>query len=395
LNLANKILSILKLSMFLGLAVHQSLHAESVEVALAGLAYSGSASTISNRFPYTQMYEEQRKVAGAPIFQEIYQGINKSGSENISIKPQIDELKGKDQALVTALVLGSETVSIEQFGQLNKLMVLIRGQAMFFDFKSMNIVRSYPISFAYVDLLDHTPSKMEILERVKLVYEGANDKPGLINRFVNTVAKAKLPRQVSRYVQITEVQIKPDALNVLPDYIKSEPGAVETWAADLVGEAISTRAGIPIVPYAKGYAIGNVMSLRVSDGAVWELKLPKPDYEMSVEFSGFKKVKFSEVEGGATSFVYGAYSGIKIQEPLTGKVFLEAPLKNGETSVIPASQKYVDDFPHFYNALNLTFVKLAQILDGKVDEKWIKSATSVKNIDQQISQTKELIKLCK
>lgn len=266
---------------------------------------------------------------------------------------------------------------------------------MFFDFKSMNIVRSYPISFAYVDLLDHVPTQAEVLTRVKMVYEGANDKPGLIGRFANTVAKAKMPSQVSRYIQIADVQIKPEALSSLPDYIKSEPGAAETWAADLAGEAISTRAGIPIIPYAKGYAIGNVMSMRISDGEVWELKLPKPDYEISIEFSGFKKVKFSEVEGGATSYVYGAYSGIKINEPLSGKIFLETPLKNGETSVVPASQKYIDDFPHFYNALNLTFVKLAQVLDGRGDEKWVRSAASAKNIDQQISQTKELIKTCK
>ena len=375
--------------------IYQSAHAQVTEVALAGIAYSGSASTIKNRFPYSQQYEEQKKNAGTTIHQDIYQAINKMAPENLKITPQIEEIKGRDQALVTALVVGSETVSIEQFGQAHKLMVLIRGQAMFFDFKSMNIVRSYPISFAYVDLLDHVPTQAEVLTRVKMVYEGANDKPGLIGRFANTVAKAKMPSQVARYIQIADVQIKPEALSSLPDYIKSEPGAVETWAADLAGEAISTRAGIPIIPYAKGYAIGNVMSMRISDGEVWELKLPKPDYEISIEFSGFKKVKFSEVEGGATSYVYGAYSGIKINEPLSGKIFLETPLKNGETSVIPASQKYIDDFPHFYNALNLTFVKLAQVLDGRGDEKWMKSAASAKNIDQQISQTKELIKTCK
>lgn len=375
--------------------IYQSAHAQVIEVALAGIAYSGSASTIKNRFPYSQQYEEQKKNAGTPIHQDIYQAISKMAPENLKITPQIEEIKGRDQALVTALVVGSETISIEQFGQAHKLMVLIRGQAMFFDFKSMNIVRSYPISFAYVDLLDHVPTQAEVLTRVKMVYEGANDKPGLIGRFANTVAKAKMPSQVSRYIQIADVQIKPEALSSLPDYIKSEPGAAETWAADLAGEAISTRAGIPIIPYAKGYAIGNVMSMRISDGEVWELKLPKPDYEISIEFSGFKKVKFSEVEGGATSYVYGAYSGIKINEPLSGKIFLETPLKNGETSVVPASQKYIDDFPHFYNALNLTFVKLAQVLDGRGDEKWVRSAASAKNIDQQISQTKELIKTCK
>jgi len=137
------------------------------------------------------------------------------------------------------------------------------------------------------------------------------------------------------------------------------------------------------------------MSLRVSDGAVWELKLPKPDYEINVDFSGFKKIKFSEVQGGATSYVYGAYGAIRIVEPLSNKVYLDTALKNGETRVIPASQQYVDDFPHFYDAINGMFVKLALVIDGKGDEKWLKSAAAASGIEQQILQTRELMKLCK
>jgi hypothetical protein len=137
------------------------------------------------------------------------------------------------------------------------------------------------------------------------------------------------------------------------------------------------------------------MSFRVSDGAVWDLKLPKPDYEISVDLTGFKKVRFSEVEGGATTYVYGAYGGIRLIEPLGNKVYLDTALKNGESRVIPASQDYVDDFPHFYDALNGMFVKLAQVIDGRGDEKWLKSAAAAQDIEQQIVHTKELMKSCK
>lgn len=375
---------------------HQSIWAQQpVEVALAGFAYSGEASAIKTRFPYSKKYEETLKAAGTPIYQHLSRSLKDTPPAHLKIISQMDELKGRDQALAVALVIGSETILHEQFGHLHKIMVLIRGQTMFFDFKSMNIVRAYPISFAYVDLLNHTPTQNEIQARVKMVYEGANGKPGLLTRFSNNVANADIPSQVSLYLQVANVQIKHEALDMLPTYIKSEAGAVETWMADLVSEAISTRAGIPIMPYSKGYAIGNIMSIRVSDGAVWELKLPKPDYEINVELSGFKKVKFSEIEGGATSFIYGAYSNIKIIEPLGNKIYLDTGLKNGESRVTPASQKYVDDFPHFYDAINQTFVKLAQVIDGKGDEKWIKTAASTKGIEQQISQTRELFKLCK
>lgn len=381
--------------LILFLASHQVVLAQQpVEVALAGFAYAGAESTIKERFPYSKQYENSLKTG--EMYNHLLKSLKQNAPAHIKIlDEQIQELKGRDQALAVALVIGSETISHEQFGGIHKLMVLIRGQTMFFDFKSMSVVRSYPISFAYIDTFNHPPTEAEKRANVKLVYEGANGKPGLLARFSSNVAKAEFQAQVSRYIQVTNVQLQPEALNELPAYIKSQPGAAETWMADLVSEAISTRAGIPIVPYAKGYAIGNVMSMRVSDGAVWELKLPKPDYEINVELSKFKKVKFSEVVGGATSFIYGAFSKIQILEPLSNNIYLETGLKNGETRIIPASQNYVDDFPHFYDALNQMFVKLAQVIDGKGDEKWIKTAASAKDIEQQISKTRELFRSCK
>ena len=365
------------------------------EVAFAGFAYSGSASTMAARFPHSQRYEEELQTAGTSMGQNLRRLLDATPPSHLKIVSQIEALKGRDQALAVALVIGSETVSVEQFGNAHKLMVLIRGQAMFFDFKSMNVLRAYPVSFAYIDLLDHPPTADEVLARVKLVYQGTGDKAGVLARFAQNVAQAQIPPGVPRFLQVTSVQLKPEALEVLPAYIKSEPGAAETWAADLVSEAISTRVGVPIVPYAKGYAIGNVMSMRISDGTVFELKLPQPDYEIKVELSGFRKVKFSEVQGGASSFVYGAYAQMHIEEPLSRKAYLSTALKNGETRVIPASQRHVDDFPHFYDAVNGLFVKLAQAMDGKGDEKWLRSAASAKDIDLQIQSTRELMKQCK
>lgn len=363
------------------------------DVAFAGFAYAGSANTIDARFPYSQKYVQTQEAAKTPVFQTLLQALKAASPAQLQIVDHIQELKGRDQALAVALVVGSETVVAEQFGGIFKLLVLIRGQAMFFDFKSQSVVRAYPLSFAYVDVLDHPPSEAEKQARVKLVYEGVNDKPGLLARFANSVAQASVPAHVPRFLQVTSAELDAATLDSLPAYIKSEPGAAETWLADIASEAISTRASVPIVPYAKGYAVGNVMTMRVLDGSVWELKLPKPDYEIAVGLTGLKKIKFSEIAGGATSFVYGAYAQMRIQDAL--KPRLDTALKNGETRVIPASQKYVDDFPHFYDAINGLFTKLALVIDGRGDEKWIKGAAAAKDIDQQIAQTKELIKQCK
>lgn len=369
-------------------------YAQAPQVALAGVAYSGDAQTISARFPYSTRYEQALKQAGDSPYSKVKAAIAQAPPQSLEVLyGQVDELKGRDQALVVSLVVNSETVSVEQFGQLRKLFVLIRGQTLFFDFKSMAVVRAYPISFAYIDTFDRQPAEDEILDRVRRVYEGTPTKPGLYARFAGSLATAALPTNVTRYLQVSRVSLGPEVVNALPGYLKSSPAVAETWAADLVSEAISTRLGVPLVPYSKGYAIGNVMSMRISDSTVFTLTLPKPDYEISVDFTGLKKIKFGEVNAGA-SYIYGSYATLKIEEPLSGTTYMNTALKNGEVKVVPMTQSYVDDFPAFYDSLNGLFGKLAEAVGGKGNT-WVKAAAAAPDIESQIIKTRELINLCK
>lgn len=367
--------------------------AQATEVALAGLAYAGDAASLAQRFPFSVAYEQAVKAAGRPVYAALRDELAKAPPQQLRLVTQIDELKGRDQAIAVALVVGNETVSVEKLAGLYKLFVLVRAQALFFDFKSMSVVRAYPISFGHIDVFDHSPNDGEVAARVRGVYEGAAGKPGILTRFAGTLAKATLPASTSRTLQITRVALKPETVNNLPDYLRGSPTVSETWAADLVGEALSTRAGVPIIPYAKGYAVGNVMSMRISDGDVYNLKLPKPDYEIGVELSALRKLKYGSSAAGE-SFIYGSYASIRIEEPLSGKVYLDTALKNGEIKLVPVTQTYVDDFPAYYDSVNGLFVKLSEAIDGRGGN-WVKSAAAAPDVDKQLNATKELVKLCK
>lgn len=381
------------------------------ELSLAGFAYLGSAAQIEERFRYSRRYELAQKALNRSIYDRLQANLQDAPPQHFRMSPRIDSLRGRDSALTAALLISNETVAIEKFGALTKLAVIIRGQTMVFDFKSLNVVRSYPLSFAYVDLFDRDPSEAEIDARVKLVFEGANGKPGLTARFVQSLATAAPLTATSRYLGITRVDIKPEAGQGLPSFVRAVPADARSWAADLVAEAISTRLGVPLVPYSNeqpvgsgpkeptvgstGYAIGAVMAMSVSDGTVFNLNLPKPDYEIAVSLTGFRKIKFAEITGGATSYVYGAYADLQITEPLSGRQYFSTSLKNGETRVIPASQQYVEDGPHFYDAVNGLFVKTALAMNESGDPKWLQSAASAKDISAQLVQVKELMKLCR
>lgn len=362
--------------------------AHAAEVAFAGFAYAGDLQTGMKRFPYSKLLET--KLNGG-LNAQLRKSMENARPENFTLIPRIDDLNGRDQAVVVAMVLTNETVSTEKFGATYKVLVQLRAQAMFFDFKSKTVLRAYPISFTYIDVLPALPTPEQITERVNTVYLGAAGKPGLMQRFVGSLQHATIPTTVPRFVQVSNVALGDDALAQFPESLRGATG--DTWVADTLSEAISSTLGIPVLPYAKGYAIGNVMSMSIGDSTVFNLKLPEPDYAFSANIVKLKKVTYSDQPAGK-SFIYGTQARIQLIEPLSETAYLRADFKNGEIKVVPATQLSTDDFPAFEDSMRGLFIKLSRSLAGESSD-WLKSATESKDIDVQINKTRELLKLCK
>jgi hypothetical protein len=362
-------------------------------VALAGFSYSGDFKTINDRFPYTKRFSEAMVKEGNSVDKLINQTLSGTKIDNFTLKQgELSQLKGSDQAIAVSLVITNETVSYEQIGRAYKLFVNLRAQAMFFDFKSQTVLRSYPVTVAYLDILPSPPSSELIDDRVRTLFMGGT-KTGLIQRFATQLAAATLPDNVPRFLQVTKVSISPEARAELPKALSDNPGTAETWLADQLSEAIASKTGVPVLPYAKGYAIGNVMAMRFADGTVFNLKIPEADYGFSVDLTGFKRVKSGESVAGA-SFIYASYVDLKLIEPLSNKIYLESKFKNGEVKLVPAAQAETDDFPAYSDSVRGLFSKLTSVLAGK-DDPWLKSAAAASNIDAQISATKTVLKSCK
>jgi hypothetical protein len=362
------------------------------KVSLAGFAYSGDAKSIADRFPYSQRISDS---FGAP-------GLNGLIREALGAQPpkafeldtvELAELKGRDQAITVALVMSGETVSVEQFGSYSKLFVQLRAQAMFFDFKTMTVLRAYPFSVAYVDLLDHRPTAAELETRVRTLYLGSGATPGIVARFAGALAHASLPDQVPRFLQVSRAELSDEVRALLPAALAAGPGVSETWVADMLAEAISSRTGVPILPYAKGHAIGQVMSMRIADGSVYELKLPEPDYAIGVDLLRFGRFEHASVAAGS-SYIYASKVRMKVEQPLSGRVYLDSEFKNGEVKTVPASQQTVDDFPAYNDSLRGLFTKLSNVLSGASDP-WLRESAANTDIDKQITATKEVLNLCK
>lgn len=361
------------------------------DIAFAGFAYAGNYENIGARFKYSKRYEAHLKDQGTDINTKLRQAVQGGHYPFHLNTDDSAEIKG-DQTLVTTLTVTGETVSDETFGPVHKLLVQIRGQAMIFDFQSKMLLRAYPLSFAYLDALNHAPTDMEIDDRVAKAYEGVQGKDGIFGRYANALVHATLPRSDALFLRIINVSIDADARPAIPNSLTQSNGGAETWLADHLDEALNTYAGLPVIPYSAGYAVGNVMPMRLANSD-FNLKFPDANVEISIELTGVKRVQYAKNNVG-TSYIYGTFATIKISAENNPKPYLNASFKNGEVKEVPVTQGYVDDLPAYNDSIRGLFDKLAVELGGK-DTPWLKSATTAPDISAQLSASRGLLQKCK
>lgn len=296
-----------------------------------------------------------------------------------------------DQALMSVLVLTGETVSTEGFGTYYKTFVNLRGDVLLFDYKSKNVVRSYPVSVVIFDATNAAPSREEITGFVKnlMLREDGN---GLITQFTRRMATATLPSPGTRNVQIKHSEITPEALAFMPEVLRRDPKMVEGMLADAFASILAAKVGVSLLPTSIGHALGT-MSLRLENGDDVVLKIGEGDYLFDIKLNKFAKIKSGENNLG-TSYVFGAYASIYFYEPTQNTQFIRTDLKNGEVKVFPAGQLSGEDFPSYEAAIRGLYLKFADALQGG-DLKWINTAASAKDINQQIEITRNLIKASK
>jgi hypothetical protein len=378
-------------AVFFLLCLTYSAFSAAVTVTYAGLAYAGDAENIAARFKYSKRYEARLRDRGTDVNSKLRQAVEGGRYPFDLNRTGNTEIKG-DVTLVTSLTITGETISDETFGSVHKLLVQVRAQAMIFDFQSKMLLRAYPLSFAYLDALDHAPSDAEIDDRIANAYEGVRGKDGIFGRYSKALERTTLPRNDGLFLQITNVTIDEDARSAFPETLSKQRGAAESWLADHLDEALNDYAGVPVIPYSAGYALGNVMQLQLANSD-FRIKFPDPNVEISVELTGVKRVQYAQNNVG-TSYIYGTFATLKISTQGSTHATLDASFKNGEVKEVPVTQGYVDDLPAYNDSIRGLFNKLAEELGGK-DLPWLKSATTAPDIIAQLTVSRGLLQKCK
>lgn len=381
-------------ALFIAISVTNTAMAE--EVAIGGFAFAGDFKSAPERFPLTfpifqKAAKEKSKTFSIEIIERMRSVKNPGIEFNLGEK-QVN-LKQSDRALMAVLMLTGETTSTENFGSYYKTFVSLRGDALIFDYKNQTVVRSYPLSVVLFDATESAPTKEQLAGFVDDLLR-RHDGRGLVTQFARRMEAADVSQKMIKTVQIRKVSIDDGALALMPQGLRNDKTSIESIVADGFSSILSAKTRVSLLPRSIGHAIGGVMSMRLENGDDYKLKVGEGDYVFDLNLKKLAKIKAAE-SNVSTTYVYGAYVDIDFLEPALGTAYLSTSLKNGETAIIPAGQISNDDFPAYQDALRGLFLKLSDVLSGNGDMKWLKTATSGKDIESQITSSRTIIGECK
>ena len=119
------------------------------------------------------------------------------------------------------------------------------------------------------------------------------------------------------------LNLKIKLLLTIPKNYKKNIKPLENIFAQLFSSRLSLHNDVALVPYVEGMAIGSTMKQQfVNSDTVYEIKLPKPDYNIDITIRGFKKVlaKKSDVNN---IYFWASFLNLKIYQPDLDKIYMD------------------------------------------------------------------------
>lgn len=314
------------------------------------------------------------------------------GMSSVSVDVRSDglaALDGSTTAIAVAAAIDRETVLVEQIAGRYKFVVEVAGQALFFDFREKQVIASIPVTVQHIDVLDSPPDAAAQAAAIQNLLD-AQGENGVVSAMARAIASARLPNASSRRMQLVEVAAPADAL-------QAYPGLDARVRSGIAGHEFSklfvAGTGLALLPFRSGQAIGGAMAARFADGSVYNLKIPEADYVMRIRLD---RVAHKPVEKTAAleRRLYGVFFHAIVEEPLSGRRYLDQSLRQGATKLIPSTQSTVDDEAALYDTLLEGFASFAAASQGDADT-WVAEQPGGRPSRHEWNELKELIDQCR
>ena len=361
-------------------------------VHFAGFAYTGAYQDIAKSFPLTYAIDVKSSAGVSVLDQELRTRIagHTYKDFNLDFEGLGNTHTGDDVAL--AFGLNRENVSVEHLAGVFKIVVTIDAQVLFFDMKQQQIVASYPFGLDYIDTTSEQPTQDYEQSLVRKLYFGGV-AVNIFDEFAKALSSVGLRQHYGHTLQVTSVSIDDRAKGYIPPNVQGDLPALQSLIATEFSEYLAKNIGVPVLPYMKDYAIGNKMAARFANGDVYNLKVPDPDYAITLDLLSLKKIKYDQ-ESDGTSWIYGAFIQLRAFEPLSNHVYMDAMIKQGDTKIVPASQTLVDDWAAFQVTIQGLMQGLTETL-ATPDSQWVHSHMGAADSYTQLEELKKVVESCK
>ena len=369
------------------------------KVFYAGFSFSGNyidKSSIKYTDPLTKIKNEN----GIDIISlSLLNTIKKTNPVSFKIDFNFADIeKGLEESVVMAVVLDHEDFFYEYEPitetYLNNIQMFF--QIIFYDFKSRKLIAAIPYDVSMPFFTKKELSENEIREYIKTFYtKGLKSMDGdkNINAFsmVEDILNSFILKEKYKFrAGVTKVSFEEKSLPFIPERFKKNQNYLKNVFAQLFSSRLSLHNDIALVPYTEGMAVGAKMKQQfVNSDKIYDIELPKPDFNIEISVRGFKKVlaKKSDINN---IFFWATFVNLNIFQPELNKVFMNNNLKNVIQKSIPAQIENINDWYKFY-------IATYELFDGyslnikNLNKDWIKKTNDSDGFSNDMQTVNKLM----
>ena len=396
-----KNLAFLVLSLLL---VFNNVSANEKKVFYAGFSFSGNYIDKSTGIKFTNYLINEKNENGLDIISaSLLRSIKKIRAKNFNVDYNFADLeKGLEESIVMSVVLDHENFFSEyepiSKTYLNNIQMFF--QVIFYNFKTRKLIASIPYDVSVPFFTKNELTEKEIINQIRNFYtKGLKsiDSEQTINAFTQVekiLNDFELKEKYNLRIGVTSVIFEDKSLFAIPNNYKKNIKPLENIFAQLFSSRLALHNDIALVPYVEGMAIGAKMKQQfVNSDVIYDIELPKPDYDINITVRGFKKVlaKKSDVNN---IYFWASFLNLKIYQPDSNKIYMDDNLKNVIKKSIPSQIQDVNDWYKFYITTYELFDNFSLNINNPND-KWLKKVNDSSDFKTNMLKIDELMEKVK
>ena len=350
------------------------------KVFYAGFSFSGNYIDKNSSIKFTSTIIDEKNENGLDVISSsLIKSIKRVKAKNFNIDFDFADLeKGLEESVVMSVVLDNETY-FNEYEPISKTYmnnIQMFFQIIFYNFKTKKLITSIPYDVSVPFFTKNEPTEKEIINYIKQFYTvglkemNSERKINAFSQVEKSLNDFELKEKYNLRIGVTSVKFEDKAIVAIPENYKKNIKPLENIFAQLFSSRLSLHNDVALVPYIEGMAIGAKMKQQfVNSDVIYDIELPKPDYNIDLTIRGFKKVlaKKSDVNN---IYFWATFLNLKISQPDLNKIYMDDDLKNVIKKSIPSQITDINDWYKFYITTYELFDGFSYNINA-MDEKWL------------------------